>query len=52
MPKGFRHINFQDDPNFVQKSNWNNMQAATWEIHPAFRSFLLTAKGNLAARRA
>lgn len=37
----FRHINFHDDANFVQMSNWNDMQGATWEIHPAFRSYLL-----------
>jgi len=49
--KKYRHINFHDDPYFVQKSNWNNMQAATWEIHPAFRSFLLTLRSDLAARR-
>lgn len=51
QPKNFRHINFQDDPHFVTKANWNNMQAATWEIHPAFRSFLLTAKEDILARR-
>lgn len=52
QPRGFRHINFNDDPYFVQKSNWANMQACTWEIHPAFRSFLLGLKQDLAARRA
>lgn len=51
QPRGFRHINFQDDPYFVQRSNWNNMQAATWEVHPAFRSFLIAANQDLAARR-
>lgn len=44
QPKGYRHITYQDDPNFVELENRNNMQAATWEIHPAFRSFLLRAK--------
>ncbi|MFC0128144.1 P-loop ATPase, Sll1717 family [Ralstonia solanacearum] len=37
----FRHINFHDDANFVRMTNWNDMQGATWEIHPAFRSYLL-----------
>jgi hypothetical protein len=37
----FRHINFHDDPNFVRMSNWNDMQGATWEVHPAFRTHLI-----------
>jgi hypothetical protein len=41
MPRGFRHINFQDDANFVKMANWNDMQAATWEVHPAFRTYLI-----------
>jgi len=44
MPRGFRHINFHDDPNFTRYSNWNDMQGAQWEIHPAFRSHLLGIK--------
>lgn len=51
QPRGFRHINFQDDPYFVSAANWNNLQAATWEIHPAFRSYLLTAKADAQARK-
>lgn len=50
MPKKFRHILFQDEPNFVTLANWNAMQGATWEIHPAFRSFLLDAKRDAMAR--
>ncbi|MCC7067622.1 MAG: hypothetical protein IT523_04130 [Burkholderiales bacterium] len=37
----FRHINFHDDATFVRMANWNDMQGATWEIHPAFRTYLL-----------
>lgn len=44
MPRGFRHINFQDDANFVKFSNWNGMQGAHWEIHPAFRTHLIGVK--------
>lgn len=40
----FRHINFHDDATFVRMSNWNDMQGATWEIHPAFRTYLLGVK--------
>lgn len=43
-PKGFDHKNFSDDPKFVRYSNWNNLQAAHWEIHPAFRSHLINVR--------
>lgn len=50
-PKGFRHINFSDDPNFVRFSNWNNLQGARWEVHPAFRSYLQGVRAAKLARR-
>lgn len=50
QPRGFRHIVFFDDPNFVSRSNWQAMQGATWEIHPAFRSYLLSKKEAASAR--
>lgn len=50
QPRGFRHVVFFDDPNFVSRSNWSAMQGATWEIHPAFRSYLLSKKEDASAR--
>ncbi|MDR1994235.1 P-loop ATPase, Sll1717 family [Azonexus sp.] len=50
MPKGFRHILFHDDSNFVKLANWNSMQAAQWEIHPAFRTYLIGVKQAKLAR--
>lgn len=44
MHRGFRHILFHDDPNFVKLANWNNMQGAQWEVHPAFRTYLIGVK--------
>lgn len=44
MPRGFRHILFHDDSNFVKLANWNSMQGARWEIHPAFRTYLIGVK--------
>lgn len=41
MPRGFRHILFHDDSNFVKLANWNSMQSAKWEVHPAFRTYLI-----------
>ncbi|QTN31672.1 ATP-binding protein [Akkermansiaceae bacterium] len=41
-PLGYNHINFLDDPHFVQKDRWNELQNTLWEIHPVFRSFLLS----------
>lgn len=43
-PKHFDHKNFSDDPKFVRYANWNNLQAAHWEIHPAFRSHLISVR--------
>lgn len=45
-PRLFRHITFLDDPHFVQISKWNAMQAARWEVHPAFRTHLLSVKAD------
>jgi hypothetical protein len=39
---GYRHITFLDDPHLVQMSRWNELQSATWEIHPAFRTFIIS----------
>lgn len=49
-PKGFRHILFHDDSNFVKLANWNSMQRARWEIHPAFRTYLMGVKQARLAR--
>ncbi|MBS1190049.1 MAG: hypothetical protein H6R10_1841 [Rhodocyclaceae bacterium] len=49
-PRGFRHVTFDDDPDFVELANLNEMKAATWEVHPAFRSYLLVKKEDAAAR--
>jgi hypothetical protein len=49
-PRGFRHILYRDDPSFVKIQNWNGMQAATWEVHPAFRTYLIGLQQANAAR--
>jgi energy-coupling factor transporter ATP-binding protein EcfA2 len=48
--RNFRHILFNDNPHFVKMANWNEMQGAKWEVHPAFRSFLIHAKRDTLAR--
>jgi hypothetical protein len=48
--RGFTHVHFVDEPHFVKLSNWNDMQAAHWEVHPAFRSWLI-AEQKSALRR-
>ncbi len=37
---GFRHIFPTHGTSLVSRSNWRNMQAMIWEIHPAYRDFL------------
>jgi hypothetical protein len=49
-PRGFRHVLYRDDPNFVKVANWNGMQAATWEVHPAFRTYLMGIQNGHTAR--
>lgn len=49
-PRNFRHVNFRDDPLLVQRSRWNELQAATWEVHPAFRTFLQGVRRDREAR--
>lgn len=39
--KGFRHITSAEDPDLVSQSRWNEMQAIVWEIHPAYRDYLI-----------
>lgn len=41
---GFRHISAEDDPDLISPSRWNEMQAITWEIHPAYRDYLIKLK--------
>lgn len=48
--RNFRHIRFKEDRNFTSQSNWNNMQKVIWEIHPAYRSYLLKIKEDDKAR--
>jgi len=43
-PRKFRHLNYSDEAAFIREDNWNTLQAARWEVHPAFRSYLLSLK--------
>src|SRR5690606_6134787 len=38
---GYKHVTFLDDPHLTQMSRWNDLQAAKWEVHPVFRTYLL-----------
>jgi hypothetical protein len=49
-PKGYRHIYAEDQPIFVHPSKWNEMQAAVWEIHPAFRDFMIQVSQDKSAK--
>lgn len=39
--QGFRHITAEEDPELVTQARWNDMQSLTWEIHPAYRDYLI-----------
>ncbi len=38
---GYRHISSEEDPELVSRSRWNEMQSILWEIHPAYRDYLI-----------
>jgi len=38
--RGFKHVYFDDEPNFVAIGNLNTLRAAQWEIHPVFHSYI------------
>lgn len=40
MRKGYRHISFQDEDSLIADSNYEMMKRYTWEIHPAYKSYL------------
>jgi hypothetical protein len=44
--RGFRHILVQDDESLVQKERWNQIQTLMWEVHPAYRDFLISVKND------
>ncbi|MEI7701345.1 MAG: hypothetical protein WCK86_16215 [Planctomycetia bacterium] len=41
MPKGFRHIMMKDDSSLVSAARWNEVQTLLWEVHPAYRDYLI-----------
>jgi len=43
---GYRHITVDNEPDLVSKTRWNDMQSKLWEIHPAYRSFLIEEQKN------
>jgi predicted transcriptional regulator len=47
---GYRHIYPREDPNYVSKARWNDMQATAWEIGPAYRDFLISLQQEKLAR--
>ncbi|QQG64550.1 P-loop ATPase, Sll1717 family [Desulfobulbus oligotrophicus] len=47
---GYRHVYPREDPNYVSKSRWNDMQATAWEIGPSYRDFLISLQQEHAAR--
>jgi hypothetical protein len=40
QPGGYRFITPSQQATFVSQTRWNEMQKATWEIHPTYRDYL------------
>jgi len=49
--KQYKHISFYDDPFLVCRSRWNELQSAAWEVHPAFRTYLIDVNDEMGKRR-
>lgn len=47
----YMHISPADEPNLVSSMNRNELQSIEWEVHPAFRDFLLSHQAELLQRR-
>ena len=48
--EGYRFVVPGDDPSFVSKSRWNEMQKSLWEVHPCFRDYLIAVSRDEAAQ--
>lgn len=52
MPDGYGHVDPMRDPRLVDRSRLNELQSVVWEVHPAYRDFLLREqRAPLAQRR-
>lgn len=45
------HISPSQEPNLVSEANQNELQSVSWEVHPAFRDFLISHQSELLHRR-
>jgi hypothetical protein len=39
--KEHRHTMYREDPTLVSRPRWHEMEKTDWEVHPAYRSFLV-----------
>lgn len=47
--RGFRHVNYPDDPELASPSRWNELSKVSWEVHPVFRQYLIEEQAAEAA---
>lgn len=45
------HVSPSDYPNLVSEANHNELQVVSWEVHPAFRDYLISHQTELLHRR-
>jgi len=46
----YAYVSPADEPNLASEANHNNLQTISWEVHPAFRDFLISHQSELALR--
>jgi enamine deaminase RidA (YjgF/YER057c/UK114 family) len=47
----YAHISPVENPNLVVEPNRNELQTVTWEVHPAYRDFLISQQQQIIHRR-
>lgn len=47
--RGFRNVNYPDDPELASPSRWNELSTVNWEVHPVFRQYLIEEQAAEAA---
>ncbi|MHB2060276.1 P-loop ATPase, Sll1717 family [Pseudomonas monsensis] len=48
--EGYRFVLPHEEPGLITKARWNDLQQSLWEVHPAFRDFLIAEKNEQSAR--
>ena len=46
----YRHVRPDESPALVSRSHWNDLQKIVWEVHPAYRDYMIQLQRDAEAR--